>query len=147
MPSDAGPWARWYKRGQFISQVKMLEGSASNDEVKKTLPPKQTFLSLSWDYFKLFLTCASIYGVGYFRLSTTWVLVGSLGYFVLQHTRNKQSRLISSLKAIGEDEKAFIIQNFTVRDLPSWVGLTSMKSYNVNYLLRFTFQMLKERNG
>ncbi|CAH8570023.1 unnamed protein product [Schistosoma margrebowiei] len=99
----------------------MLEGSASNDEVKKMLPPKQTFLSLSWDYFKLFLTCASIYGVGYFRLSTTWVLVGSLGYFVLQHTRNKQSRLISSLKAIGEDEKAFIIQNFTVRDLPSWV--------------------------
>ena len=101
----------------------MSEESASNNGVKKTLPPQQTFLSLSWDYFKLFLTCASIYGVGYFRLSTTWVLIGSLGYFVLQHTKNKQSKLISSLKAIGEDEKAFIIQNFTVRDLPSWVGL------------------------
>ncbi|CAH8853665.1 unnamed protein product [Trichobilharzia szidati] len=99
----------------------MDDATSSQEEVKKTLPPKQTFLSLSWDYFKFLLTCASIYGVGYFRLSVSWVLLGSLGYFVIRHTKNKNSKLISSLKAIGEDEKAFIIQNFSVRDLPSWV--------------------------
>ncbi|VDQ00053.1 unnamed protein product [Trichobilharzia regenti] len=60
----------------------MDDATSSQKEVKKTLPSKQTFLPLSWDYFKFLLT---------------------------------------SLKAIGEDEKAFIIQNFSVRDLPSWV--------------------------
>nr|CAX74446.1 Protein FAM62B [Schistosoma japonicum] len=98
----------------------LMDTSPPKDEVK-ILPPKQTFMSLSWDYFKFFLTCASIYGVGYFRLSASWVLLGSLGYFILEHAKSKTSKLTSSLKAIGEDEKAFIIQNFTVRDLPSWV--------------------------
>ncbi|THD18914.1 Extended synaptotagmin 2 [Fasciola hepatica] len=82
---------------------------------------RQSFLSLSWAYLKFFGSCLSLWSVGYFHFSPTWIALGSFGYFVIQIARNRRVGLTSSLKAIGENEKNFILRNFSVRDLPSWV--------------------------
>ncbi|TPP64365.1 Extended synaptotagmin-2-B [Fasciola gigantica] len=82
---------------------------------------RQSFLSLSWAYLKFFGSCLSLWSVGYFQFSPTWIALGSFGYFVIQIARNRRVGLTSSLKAIGENEKNFILRNFSVRDLPSWV--------------------------
>ncbi|CAL8086572.1 unnamed protein product [Calicophoron daubneyi] len=59
--------------------------------------------------------------MGYLGLSPTWVAVGTFGYFAIQVAQGRRVGLTGSLRAIGENEKKFILQNFSVRDLPSWV--------------------------
>ncbi|KAF6776599.1 hypothetical protein AHF37_04047 [Paragonimus kellicotti] len=82
---------------------------------------KPGILSYAVTYLKFFGSCISLWGIGYMQFSATWVALGTFGYFCIQLARNKRIQLTSSLKAIGQDEKAFILQNFSVSDLPSWV--------------------------
>ncbi|KAF5402928.1 Extended synaptotagmin-2-B [Paragonimus heterotremus] len=82
---------------------------------------KPGILSYAVTYLKFFGSCISLWGIGYMQFSATWIALGTFGYFCIQLARNKRIQLTSSLKAIGQDEKAFILQNFSVSDLPSWV--------------------------
>ncbi|KAF8570027.1 hypothetical protein P879_05451 [Paragonimus westermani] len=82
---------------------------------------KPGILSYAITYLKFFGSCISLWGIGYMQFSATWIALGTFGYFCIQLARNKRMQLTSSLKAIGQDEKAFILQNFSVSDLPSWV--------------------------
>ncbi|TGZ64760.1 hypothetical protein CRM22_006217 [Opisthorchis felineus] len=88
-----------------------------------SVPPKKKrgFLPVALDCVAFVGSCISLWGVGYMGFSGAWVALGSVGYFFIKLARSKRAKLTSSLKAIGENEKQFIIQNFSVRDLPSWV--------------------------
>nr|QQY02574.1 extended synaptotagmin [Cryptocotyle lingua] len=86
------------------------------------VPQKRVgFLPVALDCMSFIGSCVSLWGIGYMGFSGSWVALGSLGYFMIRLARSRRARLTSSLKAIGENEKQFIFQNFSVRDLPSWV--------------------------
>ncbi|GAA55760.1 extended synaptotagmin-2 [Clonorchis sinensis] len=91
--------------------------SASSVPQKK----RQGFLPVALDCVTFIGSCISLWGIGYMGFSSAWVALGSVGYFFIKLARSKRAKLTSSLKAIGENEKQFIIQNFSVRDLPSWL--------------------------
>ncbi|CAH8522477.1 unnamed protein product [Dicrocoelium dendriticum] len=80
-----------------------------------------TLWSHTVTYLKLFTSCLSLWGLGYMRMSATWVALGTFGYFCVQVVRKRRTELTSALKAIGENEKEVILQNFSAEDLPSWV--------------------------
>ncbi|KER31423.1 hypothetical protein T265_02335 [Opisthorchis viverrini] len=82
---------------------------------------RQGFLPVAMDCVTFIGSCISLWGIGYMGFSGAWVALGSVGYFFIKLARSRRAKLTSSLKAIGENEKQFIIQNFSVRDLPSWV--------------------------